>query len=153
MWAHYANNHHGFCIECLVTRKVAVQKVAYKNKREPIANIWLNFMHYCSEFDATKSKEAFKKIGMYRTLLLQMYFTKHDSWSYENEYRIVYPIDCHVDKGLNIKASDVGIQISKIYCGVKCKEEYINKLHAVGATIGAEVEDCQISGDDFIVSY
>ena len=153
MWAHYANNHQGFCIECSIGRKVAVQKVSYIEKRQPIANILVDFFNYCKEFEKTGNKEAFQKIGYLRTLLFQMYLAKHQSWQYENEYRLVYPLENEIkENGLKICLDDIGICIKSIYCGIKCKKEHIDRLNEIASQIGADFRICTVSDEQFIVA-
>ena len=41
MWAHYANQHQGYCVRYKVTRKCCIRNVIYEPKRIPIASAQL----------------------------------------------------------------------------------------------------------------
>lgn len=87
MWAHYASNHAGFCIEYDFTNLdynndfvKYLFPIKYLESRYDITNI------------LTRSIEKHVnegKIDSRVILLAFLMITKHDSWSYEKEWRIV----------------------------------------------------------------
>ena len=81
MWAHYASNHQGFCLE-----------FSYPDN-QPNLFMYLSKINYTSQypvltmpvFDITDPDNEKQFEAMATTLLL----TKQDVWSYEEEYRII----------------------------------------------------------------
>jgi len=82
MWAHYANNHTGFCIEYDFSRldynndlTKSLFPVSYETKRYNITNLFK--MALSGKYD------------MRIKLLFFLMNLKHSSWSYEREWRII----------------------------------------------------------------
>lgn len=143
MWAYYANNHAGYCVEYEVMQKDAIHKVFYEQDRIAVASIPANFFN---EFQ--KMREAGEntnpEVEFYANILMQQLFIKHRSWSHENEYRIIFPIGAK--KGMNTPLSAVGLKTSKIVAGINCTEEHILKLQEISDKLGCgKVERAQIS--------
>ena len=46
MWAHYANNHAGYCVQYKVDKKENVHRAMYLSKRYPIVNTIKKFVRY-----------------------------------------------------------------------------------------------------------
>ncbi|WP_323970686.1 DUF2971 domain-containing protein [Aeromonas hydrophila] len=91
MWAHYANNHQGFCIgydsklignEDSEDERLPIStspvKIKYNNCRFDFTNISININE--SHHEKLKS------------ILLHILTTKSDEWIYEKEYRIILPL-------------------------------------------------------------
>jgi len=87
MWAHYAQNHSGFVLEFDVDRlesnfeEISVREVKYKD--EPDDSI--------AEFlgRAVVTKKPRHAHFLQQAVLSEAYFTKHTSWDYEQECRLV----------------------------------------------------------------
>jgi len=98
MWSHYANEHKGFCIEydtkMLLKRLLPLYPVKYSNKMP----IW------------ETGNDNFKR-GVY---------TKASEWEYENEWRVIMPVDDN--QLLNIKDP------TSIYIGCNASETLRNDL-------------------------
>ncbi|MGG1518463.1 DUF2971 domain-containing protein [Paenibacillus oryzisoli] len=110
MWAHYANNHQGMCVEydfSKLSEEVDFSKqlypVAYEENRYNISNL---------------IKLSFEETPDMRIYLLYFLMQiKHKSWSYEKEWRIM----------LNAETKTSGlhkcpVSPSAIYFGLNCKE-------------------------------
>lgn len=82
LWGHYADKHKGIALELEVPRSLA-QKVKYSKNRTAIDLRAL-----------MKKADNSAKLEM-----LEMYMTKYDQWSYENEYRIKFMKSECVTKG------------------------------------------------------
>ena len=77
LWAHYADSHRGIAIEFDASNSffIDVREVIYVSERIGI-----------SLSEVMQSEENAKKAA------LHMVFTKHVDWSYEQEYRLVRPL-------------------------------------------------------------
>ncbi len=80
LWAHYANNHRGICIEYdLVNTKTKL----FKNLCFPI--------EYLDDYDLTKDiKYSFNKNSFDYNLKIKPLLLKAKDWSYEEEWRIIF---------------------------------------------------------------
>ena len=80
LWAHYADNHRGICIEYdLVNTKTKL----FKNLCFPI--------EYLDDYDFTKDiKYSFNKNSFDYNLKIKPLLLKAKDWSYEEEWRIIF---------------------------------------------------------------
>lgn len=141
MWAYYANNYSGFCVEFDVDRSqaTAVKNVCYEEKPIEITNIFSNILN--------KSKDS--KELLY--LITEKYCIKDLSWQHEKEYR---SLDIDLEKieelkdnpnsfesrnGMEKPLSDFGLTVSKIIVGYKCDCDYILRLKNI-----AKILNCNI---------
>ena len=129
MWAHYANNHKGFCVSYGVKESLdlssSIFPVQYTNERLDVTS----FLRKHAEAINNKIDENVKrgeKVTVYDDLTfvymaLLLYNVKHESWRYENEFRYLAPVNA---SGMPyIKANP-----KAIYVGMKCDERYIKAL-------------------------
>lgn len=134
MWAYYANDHHGFCIEYDVLKKDCIHEVLYEPETIKLSSLIFpaikSFKH--AMFLGRDSKSDF-----YLTIFLQALFIKDASWSHEREYRIVYPLrDC---TGVNVPVSDLGLKAARIIVGNKCSSDNVQRIRAIAKTLDLEV--------------
>lgn len=108
MWAHYASNHKGFCIEFDVNeaffsnqdRMCELRKMEYKHERKAISCFVEELLALYKHMKATgfsePSIETERDItnGMMQTQY-KNFFVKHYSWGYENEWRFIYTAVAH----------------------------------------------------------
>lgn len=130
MWAHYANNHCGYCV-CYDTTddrnlelKAGTFQIQYTDERVNITS----FMYKYSKMMADKIDENIKKgikvteiddlSIIYITILLSN--LKHTSWEYENEFRCLF--------GQNDNNLYCDAYPKAIYIGMKCVSENEKKL-------------------------
>jgi hypothetical protein len=112
MWTHYANQHTGVCIEyeidmnILSQQNIRLEKVLYTS-RLPI----INDLVYPYDFKKNELKWADVQI-----LLLY----KLKNWEYEDEWRMV-------KESMVAEMNKIG-KATRILCGYKATEEYINEL-------------------------
>ena len=155
MWAHYANNHAGFCVKYEVDKIANVHRVLYMSKRHPTANGITKFVGYgCMQNDVTVSpeKRANAKVEFQKCLALiqEMYTIKHASWEYENEFRLF----CNAQpgkRGKNISAASVGLTPTDVYCGVNCSEKHIKKIQSISEKTGLHFHRCKLSQTDYLI--
>ena len=115
LWAHYADNHRGICIEYDI---VNTKSKLLKNLCFPI--------EYLDDYNLTNDvKSSFNKNSMDLNLKIKPLLIKAKDWSYEEEWRIIfddsliseykenfYPYEPYI-KFLKPKAVYMGIEISK----------------------------------------
>ncbi len=126
MWAHYADNHKGICIEYKMkdylptvkyprvkTQENYFEKVKYIDKNIDATKIITNFY----EFINSKVKDEIARVN-YESL----YLLKALMWKYEKEYRFIY---YHNDKKefKLIRHKLNAPKIKAIYCGVNISEK------------------------------
>lgn len=149
MWAHYSNNHRGYCVKYKVNNKYAVRSVLYEPNRIPVATIFAEFITAAKNLDEGTGK--YEDVQFYAAILQEMLFIKHKSWSTEKEFRIVYPTDKPIKNGLSVEVKDVGLEISEIICGYKCSRDHIEKLAQIAGSLGVPCRKCTLSETEFTV--
>ena len=123
MWAHYANNHAGFCIAYDTSKNIRLKAnlfpVQYTEERIDITGIMDNFIKELHENIEYCKVNNIKEIKVENLILLwiSIYYSciKHKSWSYENEIR------CIIGKN-TIKDSYMDAKPSAIYIGINCED-------------------------------
>lgn len=140
MWAHYSNNHKGFC-------------VAYDVKSNPDLGVYTFPVHYTDQrLDITtmmyslaqKTCEAIEqnlKAGIKQTVVddLRLLYAstllsnvKHSSWSYEKEFR------CTI--AANAKGTPfITANPKAIFIGMKCENKNADRLLKVGSHLKVPV--------------
>lgn len=136
MWAHYANNHTGFCISYDMKSNHDLYSctfpVQYTNQRVDITMLMdkqVNMM--INELNTQKSKGN-KKILLndLSLIYLSSFFCniKHISWSYENEFRCTAASNA---KGMPY----ISAVPKEIYIGMNCVPTYVDKLTKIANTL------------------
>ncbi|WP_024873628.1 DUF2971 domain-containing protein [Tolumonas lignilytica] len=143
MWSHYANSHHGFCIEWDAD-KMNADKVIYS---EQIASIDL--------LDITRSNMGLisqEKMGDDLWAALR---TKLDYWSYENEYRVklsheMKQLVTFKDNKISVTKAD-STWIKSIIFGVRCP---VNVVTYVAENIPFRVnfKKCKIINSELYIT-
>lgn len=131
MWAHYANNHKGYCISYKVTKPELITPVFYEPKRVGIASIATNLI---SSFH-DRNEEQMRKFSILYNLSL---CCKHSLWKYENEYRLIYP-DNNSNSGKLISLKEVGLEVESIFVGYKTEPALYEQLLKIGNSLGCNV--------------
>jgi len=102
LWANYANNHQGICIQY----QSDYDKEFFKNFKV------VKYYEKLEKIDFNPIEDEFK--------ILDVFYVKDKSWNYEKELRLV-----KFEKGKVKLKSDA---IRNIVCGYKTKDDYIQKL-------------------------
>lgn len=159
MWAHYTNNHKGFCCKYRIVSKKAdnlinFSKVAYSKHPFYLDRYHLNLQLAGSFSSSYMKKNELRKIQvfnlMYNNLLCSY---KHISWSYENEYRIHQIIDNESKdvKGQNVPLSKINLELTDIYAGIKCK--HIRKLKNIAKKLNVSFHVMKIADNDYFLNF
>lgn len=128
MWAYYANNHKGYCVEYTFSdkQKDYVFPVSYEKERQEATSQLANLI-YDEVSIAIKSQDATVSEKLDRlnpesartnVVIFLTIAAKHKSWSHEKEYRII---------ASNNHDSFPAIP-SKIYAGMDCSKENLKRL-------------------------
>lgn len=105
LWSHYANRHKGAALKVVIDDKVALP-VRYRKNRFPI-----NF-----------KEKIINKIQVTREELEGIWLTKFDSWSYEEEIRVICnKSDCIPKENKYFYPLNHEIRIVGIVLGSLCK--------------------------------
>lgn len=140
MWAHYSNNHKGFCVEY---EKGAEQNellrsfvypVQYSDSRFDISDIMDEQIKLSNNrvLDPNGHLRAGYESQPLAVVMMMLYNIKHTSWSYEQEYRLSVPSRT---PGL----PEISAKPSKIYIGLNSIEIYSDKLKAIGKVLDIPV--------------
>lgn len=154
MWAHYANNHQGFCI-AYDTKNPANTALAgctfpiqYTDERLDITSFMKKYVSMvASEID---KKSVYRIEQIIRNDLSLVYVAqllcniKHSTWSYEKEFRCTM--------GAQSKGMPYVDAVPKaIYIGMNCKEQNRNKLIAIAKSLSIPIY--QMSLDELSENY
>lgn len=139
MWAHYANNHKGFCVKYSVISANNIFPVLYEPARTKSSVIVTNIITEMYKSIEQGLEEPTQKFYEYFTYFYLSFSCKNNFWEYEKEYRLLYPNISFKQDGKLIELSDAGLKIDSIYIGYMCDEEYVNKIINIGKYIGCEV--------------
>lgn len=129
MWAHYANNHKGFCISYNVKGNLDLQSsifpIQYTDERLDVTSLIRKHAKLISD-KIDENEINGEKITVYDDLTiiymaLLLYNVKHISWSYEKEFR--YFIPSNVMDMPYVKANP-----KAIYIGMKCGDNHKKAL-------------------------
>ena len=134
MWSHYAQSHHGACIEYEIEdenyKKVKYSKKPIKFQLTKVLEIVLGHEFSKSKFDYSDSSFLFA---------IEPVLTKFKGWRYEKEIRCGYSLNkknprIHKGKDKNGKPIwlfDMPVDIKKIYMGCEASDEFVNKIKAL----------------------
>ncbi len=114
MWAHYSNNHTGYCIEFEIVNPITIYPVTYEKKRIGIASIITNYLKLASDVGKRIIDENNNEFLLYRAILQNSTMIKHESWSYENEYRVIIPMEDDLLEGHRMNLNTQGLKIKSI---------------------------------------
>ncbi|HAS8425345.1 TPA: DUF2971 domain-containing protein, partial [Vibrio vulnificus] len=95
MWAHYADEHRGVVVKFKKNPSFgSPQKVNYKNGHQSLNNAFNLMASVVLKMEAKggfndKHSDMFSDVTL--KIMQKYFFMKMSEWSYENEYRIVYP--------------------------------------------------------------
>ena len=145
MWAHYANNHHGFCVEYEIIRTDHFYPVIYIDKRLKTKNLFLDLIYYLLRENSTPEEKA---LVLKHVMILSTF--KHRDWEYEKEIRAVFmnSIEQVPNNGRLLNCDEIGIKPLKIFSGVNCSEQNQTSLQKIAENIGIFYQKCSITSHE-----
>lgn len=147
MWASYANNHKGYCVKYKVHSKEKIFRVFYETERIGVFSTLIQL--YVAMKESSEQNKETKDLVFYRHCLFNILNCKHISWAYENEFRVIVPLEKHC--GLNISNKAIGLKPLEIYLGINCSEENQEKISEIGREhLNCKVFKCKTSDTKFL---
>lgn len=135
MWAHYANNHEGFCVaydmldpeNCELSANTFPMQ--YTDKRLDITSYMKKYANMIANRIDKQIMEGSRSILLndWSIVYIELWLSniKHLTWQYEKEFRCTM--------GAIVKGMPYTKAIPKaIYIGMKCKDENRKKLVKIG---------------------
>lgn len=140
MWAHYSNNHTGFCVEYDKTNEqnellqMFVYPVQYSDDRFDISDIIDEQINLSKRrvLDPNGYLRAGNEALPLAVVMMMLYNIKHSSWSFEQEYRLSVPSN---KPGL----PELMVKPSKLYIGLNCPKIYSDRLRKIGRALNVPV--------------
>lgn len=147
MWAYYANNSKGFCVEYDVIKQNAIHEVIYEPQRIKMKRLIMEIINHV-RMAMNGDMQAKKVVASYSRILMQSMYIKDISWSHEKECRIVIPIREHA--GENIPLNEIGIRLNRVIAGINCKENDRIRLNSILKGLGhGELYCAELSTESF----
>ena len=116
MWSHYADEHRGYCIKYKLSKHFIKQ-----DENDSFEHMFLKPIIYRKDEDKVDISEM-------TTINTDLAFaTKHESWGYENEVRLIVYNPNKEDAFYGIPL-DKDSCIEAIYFGCKCDQKTINTI-------------------------
>lgn len=158
MWAHYTNNHKGFCIEYGVYKPKFFYKVSYENERIEVNNIIMNTINLIlKDIENGLTNKERNNLEMYNQILFHNSIIKHRSWKYENEYRLLLPKEVLknfipiTETGGLVNNEVMGIKPTGIYIGMSATKNTRQRLIQISNKLSISAYDMYF--DDKSTSY
>lgn len=136
MWAHYSNNHTGFCVSYNMKDNVVLSRctfpVQYTDQRIDVTSLMEQQAYMLTNEIEKQSAMGNKKIMINDLSIVYMSSLlcnlKHASWSYENEFRCTTGV---LSKGMPY----IDANPKEIFIGMKCSPEHSKQLAEIAATL------------------
>lgn len=163
LWAHYAQNHEGFCIEYDITKTIDDDNInamvrggllpcSYGAKQITLGK--RKMYKYVRNLSLT----PYEQMEFEKSIILS-FLTKSSSWSYENEWRLILPLDiCEIYRNMipffPIKAIYIGCRMSEdnreyIYSFAKRKGIEIYDMYMHEYRFELEGVDCPVDVEEY----
>ncbi|MGC8280247.1 DUF2971 domain-containing protein [Clostridioides difficile] len=128
MWAHYANNYNGLCLEFKIVNPKNIYPVIYEeNDRIKFNNTLSDYLTLCIKDFKGELDEIGQKYQQELAKVISTTFAYKDYvWNYEREYRLLYSDgEPREDvKGILLNMKETGIELTGIYIGNRIDEKY-----------------------------
>lgn len=135
MWAYYANNHRGFCVEYHLQphQKNYIFPVSYDGSRVNGNVLMVNLLSGIIQMvkEGKGSSQMPGDVSVHNQLAYLSLACKHASWKHEKEYRAMVP----AAKGIYLD-----LEPCKIYVGLNCSKNHEKRL----AQIAQSFSGCEI---------
>lgn len=140
MWAHYSNNHAGFCVSYNMKHNAVLSNctfpVQYTDQRIDVTRLMEQQAYILTRKTEKQSMVSNKKILMDDLSVVYMISLlcnlKHVSWSYENEFRCT---TAAISKGMPY----IDANPKEIFVGMKCSSEHSKQLTKIAASLNIPI--------------
>ena len=164
-WAHYAGNSRGFCLKYEIIEDIYLHKVKYVKSRISADSMFTVYKQAYDDVENLANRTANREklhqdirtpfTDSILSHAVNEYITKHDSWEYENEYRLLKKNDfdggCASEDGGLAGTSECGLRLKAIYIGLKCEKEHVDKLKEIAKSKDISITQCEIDDEGFIL--
>lgn len=150
MWAHYSNNHQGFCVAYDMKNPANTAlagctfPVQYTDERLDITSFMKKYVSMVSVEIDKQMVLGRKQIGIddISLIYIQLYLCniKHSSWNYEKEFRCTTGAQ---SKGMPY----IDATPKAIYIGMKCSTKNRKKLIAISKELSIPVYQMEFNGE------
>jgi len=152
MWAHYANNHKGFCIAYNMKKNTVLAgctfPVQYTEERLDISSFIDDYMGMVVDKIEEQQNQGRKQImiddNRFLFYFLLLCNIKHSSWNYEKEFRCTEASNAP-------GAPYIDAIPSEIYIGMKCSLENETQLRKIGKQLNIPVH--KMIWDDYSENF
>ena len=142
MWAHYSNNHHGFCVAYDMNEtentqlKACTLPIQYTDERLDITSFIKSYAERVSAEVDKQIAEGKKTIGLTDLSLIYIDLflcnIKHSTWKYEDEFRCT--IGASAENAPYINANP-----KAIYIGMNCCKKHREKLIKIAKDLSVPI--------------
>ena len=156
MWAHYTNNHKGFCVSYDTQEKKNFQlksnllRVQYVDYRVDVTHIVEDISHELKESYEYYTSINEKEIKIDNLIMVHIIIflacLKHNSWSYEHELRCI-------TAGQASWVPFMEAYPSEIFVGNKCKKEDIEKLKGIADVLDIPIYRMEYENESTSYEY
>lgn len=143
MWAHYANEHQGFCVEYEITDTSNFYPVCYIHKRISLLSLFIELFYALTTKNAPHAE---KELVLKHCLFLNAF--KYKDWSSEHEIRAIFLDKFQANNGKLYACDDIGIKPTKLFIGICCSEEHKKKLIDIANELNIPYEQCNVRNED-----
>jgi hypothetical protein len=148
MWAHYSNNHHGYCVSYSTDFNKnkeltpSLFPVQYLEGRIDVTEYFEGFLKNIEEnYEKTiNNQQNIIFIDNLMLLWVQILtcYIKQKKWKYEQEFRVMKPANVH-------RAEFMKANPSSIYVGYKCKDEHLFRLVNIAFRLNIPIYKMEIN--------
>ena len=140
MWAHYTNNHQGFCAaydinsEGCSDLKKDLLPIQYSDQRYNISELVDEHFLLAKAriLSSCDSKRRCIESIPFAIVLLMLHNIKHTSWGYEKE--------CHLSIPSNSsRLPEIPAKPAELFIGLNCSDESAKRILSIGSNLGIPV--------------
>lgn len=141
MWAHYANEHKGYCVEYEVDKCSNLYPVFYLDNRAKAQTLFVEFIYNFFRKEAEKKD----RIKLLKHIMFLNAF-KDKSWESEREIRAIFmnSSDGISNKGKLVNCEMVGIHPTKVFIGANCHVQHEKELIEIAHELNIKYEKCRL---------
>ena len=133
MWAHYANNYRGFCLEFEIVDPHNLWEVDYSYGKNPL-NCEIEGLRNDLLEDRITRERTFQCL---EKLHIHWATSKYGDWEYEDEIRALFT---DLDDESNVVYDKIGIKLSAIIIGHNCSIEHRKILLCIANSLKIPVK-------------
>ncbi|WP_395549186.1 MULTISPECIES: DUF2971 domain-containing protein [unclassified Lacrimispora] len=140
LWAHYASNHKGYCLELEIELPKHVFPVTYHTERKK--------EYIYSQY--TVNKQNMQEMNQWAEQLCR----KAKQWDYEEEMRVIYYSGngAEIDgNGILVNFNDFGLRLKRIIIGINCSNKNKKILGELARKLKIECSQAVLSSQKYEV--